>query len=215
MKNKFIKSINAIMTITLPLLALPSHSADKKSLKELSSQANQLREAPSFDLVGISFGQPIAMKKCSLERGHYVEKPCWEHHILGSFSENPLPQNGKVSIIPSMDYPGVKSITVQIVNDSVEGVMLLTWGVNWQDRIFESLSQKYGLPSTHQIMAAQNMMGANFSKIVAVWKFTNLNVSFLGISNDVYSGFVSAKTPIADSYDEIQRKEREKSEPKL
>ncbi|MFT3762681.1 MAG: hypothetical protein QM761_08735 [Pseudoxanthomonas sp.] len=218
MKSTFVATIS----ITLLLIALPSHAADKKPAAK-----PQLKEAPSLDLAGISFGQPVTMKECPSEiilrdyRSYKSDmglkpedKPCWKHTYRGKPLE-PLPQNGKINIITSTDYPGVKDITAQIVNGSVEGITLITYGKNWQDRIFDNLSQKYGTPTTNETTTEQNMMGAKFSNIVAEWKFTNLNVSFAGIMSDIHTGIVSATTPTGERADEVERQEKKNSEPKL
>lgn len=218
----------ATISITLLLLAFPSHSADKKP-RTKPQQPHQLVEAPSLDLAGISFGQPITMKECPSEitlndyRSYKSDmglkpedKPCWKHtHFIGGKPLEPLPQNGKVNIITSTAYPGVKEITAVIVNGSVEKIALITYGNNWQDRIFENLSQKYGSPSMNETTTEQNMMGAKFTYIVAEWKFTNLSVSFAGIMSDIDTGFVFAVTPIGERADEIEHQEKKSSEPKL
>lgn len=216
----------ATISITLLLLALPGHAADKKTAVK-PQKPHQLKEAPSLDLAGIAFGQPITMKECPSEsilkdyRSYKhdaslnpEDKPCWKHTYRGKPLE-PLPQNGEVNIITSTDYPGVKGITAQLVNGSVEGITLITYGKNWQDRIFENLSQKYGTPSANETTTEQNMMGAKFSSIVAEWKFTNLSVRFAGIMSDIYTGIISASTPAGERSDEVERQEKKNSEPKL
>lgn len=222
MKSTFFATIS----ITLLLLAVPSHAAGKKTTAK-PKQSHQLKEAPSLDLAGIMLGQPMTMKECPSEiilKDHRSyksdmdlkpeDKPCWKHTYRGKPLE-PLPQNGKVDIIRSTDYPGVKGITAQLVNGSVEGITLITYGKNWQDRFFENLSEKYGKPSTNETTTEQNMMGAKFSNIVAEWKFTNLSVRFTGIVSDIYSGIVSASTPAGARADEIERQEDKSSEQKL
>ena len=216
----------AAISITLLLTSFPSLSADKKPAAK-PKQSHQLAPAPSLDLAGLTFGQPITMKECPSEillrdyRNYKSDmglkpedKPCWKHTYRGKPLE-PLPQSGKVNVIASADYPGVKDITAQLVNGSVEGITLITYGKNWQDRIFDNLRQKYGSPSTNETTTEQNMMGAKFSNIVAEWKFTNLSVRFAGIMSDIYTGIVSASTPLGERADEAKRQEQKDSEPKL
>ncbi|MGB3391807.1 MAG: hypothetical protein WA956_11710 [Stenotrophomonas sp.] len=186
-----------------------------------------IRASPSLDLAGVSFGQPIAIQECPSQliakdyrayRSEYEikapDKPCWKHSYT-SKPTTPLPNSGKVSVIPENQFPGVKDINVKLIDGIVEDITLITYGEGVQDKIYASLVQKYGSPTTREVTKAQNRMGAEFSNIVAEWKFTNLTVSFAGIIGSIDTGIVSASTPKAENAQAAERRERESAEPKL
>lgn len=219
--------------VVIAISAFPAHSANKNKPKpKAPAQHQALRAAPSLDLAGISFGQPITFQECPSEeesgdkvkgyRSYKSEygistssKPCWQHYSHTSKPMTPLPTSGKIQFIPSTTFPGVKKINVELIDGVVEDITLITYGEGVQDKLYANLSGKYGVPQIKDIVKIQNRMGADFNNIVAEWKFTDLTILFSGVIDRIDTGIISASTPRAVQAQESERLERNRSEPKL
>lgn len=198
----------------------------------LGGQA-QASDAP-MDILGLEFGKPFAVGQCPVRRVGTVwmyetdrsipqeSYPCYKHPYVGGDGRragDPMPPAGTVTVdLLVRNAPGgirENEIQAGLVDGKLERLILGTWGVNWQERLLETLTEKYGQPSGVERGQAQNRMGASFDSVVAAWSFPNLSVRFAGLAGDIYNGAIIVETPTGAAAAAQADQERRAREPRL
>jgi hypothetical protein len=91
------------------------------------------------------------------------------------------------------------SISAGIVKGKLEAVEIGTRGISDQDVVLGALEKKYGTPPSLTAGSVQNVMGAQFPTVLAVWHFSepDLTVVYKSVDQRIDRGSISIQTRAA------------------
>lgn len=161
-----------------------------------------------FSVAGIPLGVPMEVKPCELIPGlalpnqhpmppivGVVTAPCLSDAVeLGSGRfrlKINLPWKQKPSI---MAWDG---LVAYVRPGAIVGVDFYTHGVTTQEYDLDTLTKKYGPPTSRSTVPVQNKLGAKFDSIHATWALDGLSVSFFGTWGTLDQGMVMVDLPEA------------------
>lgn len=164
---------------------------------------------------GLALGAALDLPECASESagGHRFYVPandavCFEHDDADDWSKPVVSE--RISIhFPADQTPRLSSlqtVSCVVIDGNLQGISFSTRGISDQDFIQASLRKKYGQPSRVAQIKKQNLMGASFSSVVAVWKFSNLTVTFHGTTDSFDDGLVVIDTPSGAEFRAAQTK---------
>lgn len=143
----------------------------------------QTASAPSTTVFGLELGKPFNVPECSLfklGRKDYMyaendKAVCYELNFVHHKSDpRSIPvTDGSVKLRFPIDQPVIgRSMSASIMKGNLEGIGISTFGIKDEDAVLAVLENKYGKPSATIAGSVQNMMGAQFPTLFAVWHFT-------------------------------------------
>ena len=103
-------------------------------------------------------------------------------------------------VFPNDKRPAIgksPSIGATVRYGVLQGLTIYTFGAASQESVFSALQEKFGKPSKASKTAAQNLYGAQFEKINAIWEQPTVTVEFWGVETKVDTGVVWVETPEA------------------
>ncbi len=174
-------------------------------------------------LFGIPFNQPMAVPECpwkdardymSRDRKatkreynniHFSDTLCYTQHLnIGQ-----PPADGKVSFVfPLSKAPSMGRLSGRLVNGRLARVEIYTRGISSQTSDFETLTQKFGQPTTLRRPTVQNRMGASFGTIEAEWKLVDgTSVVYGSTLTKIDDGIVIISTPEGDAAEKVAQEE--------
>lgn len=211
--------------LLIPMLLIfcagASHAnAATKTVPKAVAKAVTKKEAPTLEILGVHVGAPLQIKECELKRNElgrsysyepYSTKPCFQQPGYEPKADFVVdPHKAILSLEAKTPPPGVTGYDITVLNGSLEKVSIFTMGVRSQEELLAILQEKYGKPSDLQREPMQNRMGANFTRIIAIWDFTNLEVVLVGMGSKIDSGIITVSTPIALQFEKDEEANRPK-----
>jgi hypothetical protein len=107
------------------------------------------------------------------------------------------------------------SFSVETIAGKVEAVLFLTPSVSVQKQAYGALINKYGKPSKHMDLTAQNALGMQVSDITATWNFPEFTVTFDG-AESMDGGSVVVETPLYQRMRKVRQPPNQpREEPRL
>lgn len=144
-------------------------------------------------LLGIVLGQPFSTPRCGPKplpgETCVVEKP--------SIDYGPSSVHSFELRMPSVDRPDfvkLGGVIVSVMNERVEGVILVTTGSDMQATALLELTAKFGPPASLQSLSVQNRFGAQFTYPDAIWRIGGAEIHFEGLSGTLDAGEIAATT---------------------
>lgn len=183
--------------------------------------APSLRTAP-LDVMGIELGQPLTISECPIEfvydHDSYitggVTLPCITRDDVKK-ARTPFGEGEEVFIAKSDLVSGILGINAVIVGGKIEVLKLETWGRVAQQVLYAGFVQKYGPATTTTQDSTENGLGQKFDKINATWRFSNLSVSFEGITDKLDRGMITIATNAGTAFEDAKAASYLQSQPKL
>lgn len=142
------------------------------------------------DVFGITVGVPISIPQCVSDNGVGTEKECWYR--------NSYTATGSVEVATPLNAPlpaWVRDISVQIIDEKVEGVQVYTMGSKVQQDVLHALVAKYGKPTELGHKDMQTLGGATFQSVSAYWQSESIAILFSGVDDSINNGVVRIVTP--------------------
>lgn len=172
-------------------------------------------------VIGIALGQPLAIAECKKE--YIFGGPTVRYIPLQSnvcFVENIINVLATCSTLKDktifIEYPRVppklkpvwaRSVSVKLLNGNVEMVSFFTLGIQGQDLVYIDLVKKYGKPTKKNVSQIQNLNGAKFESITAMWDKGDVFVEFDGTTDELTSGEVRIYSAVGKASSDAKRKE--------
>ncbi len=184
------------------MLVLAAASGASQAAKH--AKATFVKSAPSHQALGFTLGQPPTLITCPTAHDGSFDSQSWSASLDSTCMESPthaevsadgrektLPVHFSLSEEPSI-APGVQArgLALQILDGTVQGVVVRTSGLNSQKAIYAMLRKKYGVPSS----LAKKDAGAAADGIRAEWVLSDLRVSFEGVGATPDEGSLSITT---------------------
>jgi hypothetical protein len=164
-------------------------------------------QAPSMTVFGLELGAPFTVPECSLlklGRKDYVyaendKTVCYELNFVHSKSDpRSMPfTDGSVKLRFPIDQAVIgTSMSAGIVKGNLEAIEIGTLGISDQDAVLGVLEKKYGTPPSLTAGSVQNVMGAQFPTILAVWHFSepDLTIVYKSVNERIDRGSISIQT---------------------
>jgi hypothetical protein len=165
-------------------------------------------QAPSMTVFGLELGAPFTVPECSLlklGRKDYIyaendKTVCYELNFVHSKTDprSTMPvTDGSVKLRFPLDQAVIgTSMSAGIVKGNLEAIDIGTLGISDQDVILNVLEKKYGTPPSLTAGSVQNAMGAQFSTILAVWHFSepDLTIVYKSVDQRIDRGSISIQT---------------------
>ncbi len=189
--------------------------------------ANTALAHEPITIFGIQFNQAIAVPECpwkevrdSFSRDrkatkreysnlYFSETLCYTQ--LSNIGQPP--KDGNVGFIfPLSKEPSMGRLGGRLVNGRLVRMSIYTRGIGAQASDFETLTNKFGQPTTLKRPTVQNRMGASFDTIEAEWKLPGeVSVVYGSALTKIDEGIVIVSTPTGDAaeksaQEEIKRK---------
>ncbi len=180
-------------------------------------------------VLGISLGQPLAIAECqkSYSPGNSVSYDslnrkgvCYEERTypLAASCSNLNDVTATIKYPPSSPNQNPAwawNVYAHFVNGRVERVSISTPGVSGQDLAYADLVSKYGEPTEKSVSQVQNMNGAKFESITALWDAGDVFIEFDGTSSKLTSGEVRIYSAVGKAATDAKRKAYNESKQSL
>jgi hypothetical protein len=166
--------------------------------------------APSMTVFGLELGKPFTVPECSLHklgRKDYVyagddKAVCFELNFVHHKSDpRSIPvTDGAVALRFPIEQPMVvRDVAASVIKGNLESVEISTAGISDESVILDMLVKKYGKPSSSSEGSAQSAMGAQFPTLLAVWHFSDpdLTVLYKSVDGRFNHGSISIQTRTA------------------
>ena len=144
-------------------------------------------------IFGLELGKALTLPKCPISpRFNDVD-------LFGQTAICVWERGAKTSIVfPNDKRPAIgksPSIGATVKDGILQGLTIYTFGAASQESVFAALQEKFGKPSKVSKAQAQNLYGAQFNNINALWEQPSVTVEFWGVETKVDTGVVWIETP--------------------
>jgi hypothetical protein len=163
--------------------------------------------APDTKVFGLQLGADLSLQECQKtkvgNRYFYTWKDtawCYQHWN-GPLEGAVVTETVEIAF-PFADRPQLTSdlaLIGQVIDGKLEGISFGTLGAPDQDRVLQALTGKYGKPTVSRSYETQTYAGAKFRAVKVIWMFSDLIVTFEGVTDRVDRGLVKIDTPSAVS----------------
>lgn len=170
----------------------------------ISAFVLQSASASALDMTvfGFELGRPLALPECKFEPAGPA-KVYYPVQAITCLEENRTPGDAVTARIlrfASSDRPEALKDGYAILVESrgqLIGFQFSTYGVRYQQAVYDDLKAKYGKPAAVRMSLAQNAFGASFSVLHARWTFKAFAVTFDGADTETDEGTVTVDMPDA------------------
>jgi hypothetical protein len=155
--------------------------------------------SPSRVIAGITLGDPPPFPECATVKvknaggykdfltyaDHPLDQQCWQRSFMDPrMGQPPGAEREEVKAYVTTPLPtGLSSyIQMVLIDGRVEEIRIDTRGKPWQSDILAALTEKYGKPTYSARTPVQNRMGAQYESLDARWEFSDMEVSFYGLT---------------------------------
>ncbi|HTP98735.1 MAG TPA: hypothetical protein VMN56_05365 [Casimicrobiaceae bacterium] len=156
-------------------------------------------------IYGFEFGKPIALPECPLIPNMPQIGGRKDYQITPSYTCRWDPQevNGEPALVTRIIWSAKESpLAVRSwqanaieLHGGLAGFDFFTNGVSSQSIVLEQLTEKFGPPTSISHERVQNLAGAAFDSITALWRGGEVDVTFYGTRNRLDRGEVFIDLP--------------------
>lgn len=172
-------------------------------------------------MFGLQIGAKFALPACPGAGHEFDNHPMCQahryfHRDIGATSyEVDFPAEGVTDTTPSWVFDLVDgTLRVWTIDGRIEGVDFGTHGAAAQAEALQALTAKWGSPTAQDVTHLQNAFGAHFDGITATWRFSDLNIDFIGIQ-DLLDGEVRVYSQLLKSRRDAAAKAEQQNAPHL
>ena len=122
-------------------------------------------------ILGIQLGQPFKIVQCAVDRNTWCrsEEDARLDRPNPSFVFLSPPDVSSSNALPT--WVKLDKTQLELRSDGVaEKFYVKTFGPSVQDRVVDSISGRFGKPTTYEKQAKQNAMGASVDVVFAIWQ---------------------------------------------
>ena len=122
-------------------------------------------------ILGIQLGQPFKIVQCAVDRNTWCrsEEDARLDRPNPSFVFLSPPDVSSSNALPT--WVKLDKTQLELRSDGVaEKFYVKTFGSSVQDRVVDSISGRFGKPTTYEKQAKQNAMGASVDVVFAIWQ---------------------------------------------
>jgi hypothetical protein len=161
--------------------------------------------AQDLTVFGFELGKPLSLPECPATRTPVGATKFYEEIPAYTCFQEPRKFNGygipaRMVVFGKSEAPPFVRYWrfVALEHGGVLiGVRFGTNGASSQDLVISQLTAKYGKPSSTSTRVVQNLMGAQFNAIIAVWSGGSVDVTYDGVTGEIDRGQVTIDLPQA------------------
>jgi hypothetical protein len=157
--------------------------------------------ASAQSVFGFEFGKPLVLPECEFKQYAKIkaydplpEQTCFHEPFLINTYKIPV----RRIIFGKSEHPDIVKywqIIALEIDNTLQGIEFFTLGASSQDAVLDSLTKKFGKPSSVSTKSVQTATSAPFQAIHATWKTDTLIVTFDGITDRLDRGQVFIDSP--------------------
>lgn len=169
------------------------------------------QQAAAETFMGIDLDGKLSLTACT--SAHF--SPSNRELCRRQSTDHPWGSTSIYVAVPLAYLPFGPDMLVSVIEERPAELYVTTTGHGSQQQILNDLTGKFGKPQTITKRPHQNLFGATFAGIHAVWNKGETKIEFKGIEDEINRGSVTIKTSNSTALDRARDKWRSETKPKI